>query len=333
MKHFRKASVGLVGVLAFAMTAGSALAGTTVKIAAEEPGGGWYSYSATFTKVIEKDTNGEINVEIIPRGGGFANPTAVNRGAEFGFTTSNAAAWARDGLEEVYKGKKAENIVTVTSALQAGYTILMARKAYVDKTGYKTLAEMLSAPTPPKIGMEPTGSQVPMLANIIFETLGTSLKELRDKGAITQVSSSQLSGLVTDNRIDLYFENVPAGQATVTEVTLTNDMYYVPIPEKALTALANAGLATGVMPKGTYRLQDADYKTAISGNIIIANKNVPDDVVYDVLKALIDNKDYIQEQHAALKYWKPAAGCQPENAVLPLHPGAEKLCKELGYLK
>ncbi len=323
----------MAGGFALAMTAGQAFAGEVVKIAAEEPGGGWYSYSATFAKLIDANKDAGLTAEIIPRGGGFANPTSVDRNiAQFGFTTSNAAAWAKSGLEAVYKGKKAENIRTVTGAMQAAYTIVMARKAYVDKTGYKTLEEMLNAPKLPKMGMEPTGSQVPMLADMIFHSMGTSLAELRDKGAIVQASSGQLSDMVTDGRIDLYFENVPSGQATVTETTLTNDMYYVPLPDKVLSALAQAGLPTGIMPKGTYRLQDADYKTALSATIFITNKDVDDDAVYNVLKTLVDNQGYIEEQHAALRYWDPKAGCQPENAVLPLHPGAEKLCKELGYL-
>jgi TRAP transporter TAXI family solute receptor len=333
MKHLQLAAAALAGGFALAM-AGGAYAADTIKIGAQEPGGSFYSYAATFAKLIDDNKANDLITEIIPRGGAFGNPTAVNKGvADFGFTTSNTAAWARDGLQEVYKGEKAANIRTVTGAMQSAYTMILARKAYIDSIGNKSLEEMLKSSTPPRIGLKPTGSQVPIIADMVFKSLGTSLEELRGKGAITQAASGQITSMVTDGRLDLYIENAPAGQATITEMTLTNDMVFVPFPQKVLDDLKSAGLPTGVMAKDTFKGVTADYPNPVSATVLITGKDVPEKTVYNVLKTLVDNKTYIGEQHAALKGWDPAAGCQPENAVLPLHPGAEKLCKELGYLK
>lgn len=329
-----KISFGIVfASIAFAATSSIASA-QTIKIGTQEPGGSFYSAGVTFAKLIEDNKAAGITAEIIPRGGAFGNPIAVDKGvAQFGFTTSNTAAWARDGLQEVYKGVKAEKIRTVTGAMQDAYTMVIARKAYVDSTGYKSLEQMLKAPTPPRIGLKPTGSQVPIIADMVFKTMGSSIADLRAKGAITQASSGQITGMITDGRLDVYIENAPAGQATVTEMTLTNDMVFVPFSVKTLADLAKDGLPTGVMPKNTFKGQTEDYRTPVSATIFIASKDVPEKVVYDVLKTLVDNKAYIGEQQAAFKQWDPAAGCQPENAVLPLHPGAQKFCKERGFLK
>jgi TRAP transporter TAXI family solute receptor len=320
---------------AVALTLAGAAGAETIKIAAQEPGGSWYSYGATFGKLIDDNKAADLTVEIVPRGGGFANPSAVDKNlSQFGFTSSNAAAWAVSGMEEVYKGQKAQNIRTVTGAMQAAYTMIIARKAYVDSTGLKTLEAMLKAPTPPRIGLKPTGSQVPMIADMMFQSAaGVSLAQLRSKGIVTQAAPGQLTSMLADGRLDVYIENAPAGTATVTEMTLTNDMVFIPISDKVLADLAKAGLPTGPMPKGTFKGQDADYPNPVSATIFITNKDVSEKTVYNVLKTLVDNRSYIGDQHAALKFWDPKAGCQPENAVLPLHPGAEKLCKELGYLK
>lgn len=316
------------------MVAGVARA-DTIKIAAQEPGGSWYSYGATFAKLIDDDKAAGLTAEIVPRGGGFANPSSVDKNlAQFGFTTSNAAAWAVSGLEEVYKGQKAQNLRTVTGAMQAAYTMVIARKDYVEKSGVKTFDDMMKASNPPRIGLKPTGSQVPMIADMMFKSAaGVSLADLRAKGIVTQAAPGQLTSMLADGRLDVYIENAPAGTATVTEMTLTNDMVFLPISDKVLADLAKSGLPTGPMPKGTFKGQDADYRNPVSATILITNKDVPEKTVYDVLKTLVDNRGFIGEQHAALKFWDPKAGCQPENAVLPLHPGAEKLCKELGYLK
>lgn len=333
MKMFRLSAALVAGGIALSAT--TALAGETVKIAAQEPGGSWYSYGATFAKLIDDNKAAGLTAEIVPRGGGFANPSAVNKNiSQFGFTSSNAAAWAVSGLEEVYKGQKHENMRTVTGAMQAAYTMVIARKAYVEQSGLKTFDEMIKSPKPPRIGLKPTGSQVPMIADFMFQSAaGVTLAELRNKGIVTQAAPGQLTSMFADGRLDVYIENAPAGTATVTEMTLTNDMVFVPISAKVLADLAKVGLPTGPMPKGTFKGQDADYMNPVSATILITNKDVSEKTVYDVLKTLVDNKAYIGEQHAALKFWDPKAGCQPENAVLPLHAGAEKLCKELGYLK
>jgi len=330
----RKTLLQTVGASCAILIGLSAANAETIKIAAEEAGGGWYSYSATFTKIIEKSTGGKIDVEIIPRGGGIANPPVVDRHiADFGFSTSNATAWARDGLQTVYKGKKHPNVRAVIGGLQFAYTIVMARADYVKKTGLKTLDDMMSADDLPQVGMEPTGSQVPVIADFIFDSMGTSLKELRAKKTLTQVSSSQLAQLIRDGGIDLYFENVPAGQATVTEVTLTNDIFYVPMSDKVLADLAKVGLPTGYMPKGTFKGQTEDYKTALSATVFIVNKDVPEETVYQVTKALVENAETLQAEHGALKAWDPKVGCQPEQTIVDLHPGAARYYRERGWIK
>jgi TRAP transporter TAXI family solute receptor len=329
-----KIHIGIFAASIALLVTNSIASAETIKIGTQEPGGSFYSAGVTFAKLIDENKAAGLTTEIIPRGGAFGNPTAVERGiAQFGFTTSNTAAWARDGLQEVYKGVKAEKIRTVTGSMQNAYTMVIARKAYVDSTGFKTLEQMLKAPKLPRIGLKPTGSQVPIIADMVFKTLGTSLADLRAKGAITQASAGQITGMITDGRLDVYFENAPAGQATVTEMTLTNDMVFVPLADKTLDALAKEGLPTGVMPKNTFKGQTEDYRNPVSATVFITSKDVAEKVVYDVLKTLVDNKTYIAEQQAAFKLWDPAAGCQPVNAVLALHPGAEKFCKERGYLK
>ncbi len=103
----RRIKTVVIGMATLLACASGAQAETIIKISAEDPGGCWYSYSAIFARIIEQATKGEIRSEIVPRGGGIANPSIVNlHKSDFGFTTSNAAACARDGLEDVYKGKK-----------------------------------------------------------------------------------------------------------------------------------------------------------------------------------------------------------------------------------
>ena len=323
-------SMTLVSAVLFSANSFSA----EVKMISQEPGGSWYSYGSTFGKLITEQTNRKITVNVLPRGGGLTNPRVVNQGqADFGFTNSNAAVWARDGLGEAYKGRESKDIRAVVGDLQIGYTFIIARKSWVEETGNNTLEKILSPSSNARISMKPTGSQVPMLADYIFQSLGTSLSKLRAKGLITQVGGGQTAQMIRDNAIDVYIECAPAGQATVTEITLTSEMVFIPFPEKTLEFMAERGVPKGVMPAGSFKGLDKDYNNPISPTIFITNKNVPEDIVYEVTKVLVENEAKIKQLHAPFKSWEPKQGAQIESTLIELHPGAARYYREKGWIK
>ncbi|SFC25904.1 TAXI family TRAP transporter solute-binding subunit [Tropicimonas isoalkanivorans] len=306
----------------------------TVKLISMPPGGSWYSYGSTFGEIISRSAGElDLNVEVMPRGGGMANPVAVNQGvADLGFVTSNAAVWARDGIGEEFKGRESKDITTVVGGLQTSYTTVVARKAYVDETGNDTLEKVLSAEELPRIAMKPTGSQVPIVANYMFEALGTSLEELRGKGAIVQVETAQIAQMLRDGTADVYVENAPIGQATMTETTLTSDMVFLPVGETVLSHMETLGMPTGTMPAGSYKGLETDYVNPTSPTLLIANRNVDEDAIYQVTKSLVESRDEIAETYAPLSGWDPQAGAQPNQAVLELHPGAARYYREQGWI-
>ncbi|WP_234976360.1 TAXI family TRAP transporter solute-binding subunit [Vibrio quintilis] len=303
----------------------------SVKIIAEEPGGGWYTYGTTFARLIAEKTDNQYTVSLIPRGGGMTNPVAVNNGkADFGFATSNAAAWAKFGLTDIYKGRKNNNIMSMLNGLQEAYTLIAARKDWVEKTGNNTLEKIIKAKDV-VIATSPTGSQVPIIADFMFKALGTSLKELRSDGKLIQIGGGQMSQMLRDKTIDIFIENVPANHPSVTEMTLTTDLVYIPFPTKVLKALADVGLPTGVMKAGTYKGQTENYINPVSASVFITNSNVDTETVYAITKALVESQAKIKASHAPLKVWDPEKSVS--QSVLPLHPGAKKYYQEKGWLK
>lgn len=85
------------------------------------------------------------------------------------------------------------------------------------------------------------------------------------------------------------------------------------------------------IPGGVYPGVDTDSMTIGTGTLMIANKDVPDEVVYEFLKGI-----YSQEgiDYLTAAYGDRAAQMTIENGnknlVAPLHPGAEKFWKEMG---
>lgn len=313
---------------------GVAQASVESTIISQPPGNSWYTYGTTFSRVVPDATNNEYKIKLIPRGGGMTNPIAVNDAkADFGFVTANTVVWARDGITDLYKDKKSENMRLVLGNLQEAYTIIIARKSWVDQTGNNTLEKIVNADKV-VIAMKPTGSQVPIIADFLFKTLGTDLDTLKAKGKVIQISGGQASQMLRDNTVDVYIDNVPAMHPNLTEMTLTTDVVYIPHDKKQLDELAKLGLPTGTMPAGTYQGQTADYVNPVSATTFIAGANVKEETVYNVTKALVENEKKLKESSAALASWNPA-NIEKEAAELnvELHPGAAKYFREQGWLK
>ncbi|MGR6980167.1 TAXI family TRAP transporter solute-binding subunit [Testudinibacter sp. P27/CKL/0425] len=118
----------------------------------------------------------------------------------------------------------------------------------------------------------------------------------------------------------------------LTEMTLTNDVVYIPYPQNVLDALAEVGLPTGTMPSGTYKGQTQDYVNPVSATVFITNTKVADDTVYNVTKALVEKQQQLKEAHAPLTYWKPELIAQ-DAEWFELHPGVAKYFREQGWIK
>ena len=82
--------------------------------------------------------------------------------------------------------------------------------------------------------------------------------------------------------------------------------------------------------------QDKPVYTMPMLGLVICNKNVPDDIVYAVVKAIAENTDELAKGHPQMKEATLALVKQTIDQgamVIPMHPGAEKYLREVGIIK
>jgi TRAP transporter TAXI family solute receptor len=94
----------------------------------------------------------------------------------------------------------------------------------------------------------------------------------------------------------------------------------------------NPFYAWATIPGGMYRGTDTDTTTFGVRATFVTSADVPENVVYEVVKAVFENFDDFKNLHPAF------ASLTKEEMVsaglsAPLHPGAEKYYKEVGLLK
>jgi TRAP transporter TAXI family solute receptor len=87
-----------------------------------------------------------------------------------------------------------------------------------------------------------------------------------------------------------------------------------------------------VIPAGTYRGVDTDTPSFQDSALWVANKDVPDEVVFKLLE-LIYSEEGLKHMVGQKKTFKDMSlDTGATNIVTPFHPGAEKFWKEKGKL-
>ncbi|MDA1235611.1 MAG: TAXI family TRAP transporter solute-binding subunit, partial [Acidobacteria bacterium] len=260
------------------------------------------------------------------------NPILVDRGTEtIALAQAATAAWAMEGDERAYGGKKYTNIRALAGGLNAVWQMALLRESYIERTGNDTLEKALLSNKPIRIVMKPNGSVVPILADRIFEAVGTSREEIVAKGGeIIQVSANQIPTLLRDGRADLYFESAIRGHPTITEVTATERIRFMDLPARVLTALSGPGLTPVPMPKW-FEGQTGPTDGVDMGTVLIAHKDLPDDLAYAIARTVCENKDDMASSHKAWLDFDPRLAGQPAQTGIPLHPGAELYYREKGW--
>jgi len=87
-------------------------------------------------------------------------------------------------------------------------------------------------------------------------------------------------------------------------------------------------LSLSTIPAGSYSSMTEDYHTVGLFNFAIAHKDLPDDLVYRVVKSVYENHDQLVKAHPAAK--ETIAANVGRDSFLPFHPGAVRYYREIG---
>jgi TRAP transporter TAXI family solute receptor len=93
----------------------------------------------------------------------------------------------------------------------------------------------------------------------------------------------------------------------------------------------NAYYRKATIPGGMYRGTDTDTKTFGVGATFVSSANVPEEVIYHVVKAVFDNFDQFKKLHPAFEVLKKEEMVK-DGLSAPLHDGAVKYYKEAGLM-
>lgn len=165
---------------------------------------------------------------------------------------------------------------------------------------------------------------------VLMERHGTKKSDFK---LATELTSTEQSQALCDGKIDAYGYTVGvpnAGVAVATDgcdaeiINLNGDVEKKLVSEFDYYAFAN-------IPKGTYKTTSSDVTTFGVMATFVTSADVPDDVVYEVTRAVFENIDDFRALHPAFKNLDPKKMIK-DGLSAPLHAGAVKYYKEQGWM-
>jgi TRAP transporter TAXI family solute receptor len=154
-----------------------------------------------------------------------------------------------------------------------------------------------------------------------------------DLALATEYKGSEMAKQLCDGNIDAMIYTIGHPAAAIKEATTTCDARLVSVTGAPIDALVNDNpfYRVATIPGGMYAGTDGDTTTFGVGATFVTSASIPDDTVYVVAKAVMENIDDFRQLHPAFANLDPAEMVKAGLSA-PLHPGAEKAYKELGLL-
>jgi len=311
MKRVLTVAAALVGLSVLLSSTGLA---QQYRMMTGPQGGSWYPLGGALANIIRSELD-DVSIRILP-GGGIANVLGVEKGKShlsFGNANSTADAIAgRPPFEE-----PAEHVRHVATLYPQVFQAVVAGDAGIESIGDLRGRNVA-------VGLRGhTGEQ---LARQMLDINGLTYDDL---GSVNHVNYTDSVSLMKDGHIDAFIIITTIPASAVMDVATARDVKILEIPDESFEALReryNPHYVRRTIPAGTYPDQPEDIKTFGTWTHFIAHDEVPADVVYDMLAALVQHREDLGSIVNALK------GVTPETFVIdvgvPYHPGAERYYRD-----
>lgn len=290
-----------------------------VRIVSGPSGGSWYPLGAKMAEIFGKIEG--LSVSNGP-GGGVGNVLDVNKKeAELGWTYGHTSYDGFKGNAPVFKSAN-PNVRHLATFYPAGLQTVVPAKS--DIKSYKDLKTKNLSPGKLKW----SGYAA---AKMIYAKYGFSVEDVKKGGGtVHHVGYSDSVSLMKDGHIDAFTALTSVPQASLLDLEFSPGVRFLSIDKAILGGILkdNPGYIKLDVTKDHYKSIKSPVTTLGAVTIMVVNKDVPDDVVYKITKALWDNHGDLVKVKGV---WKKV---KLENALLgaalPVHPGAKKYYTEKG---
>jgi TRAP transporter TAXI family solute receptor len=277
------------------------------------PGGIYYVYGEELAKILTEKL--AITVNPLPTQGPVHNVKLLDSGgAQLGLITMGVGLQGWNGTGDWPAGRQYRNMRALFPMYDTPFQTVV-----LQRSGITTIAQLdkKRVYVGPKAGTG--GTYIPA----ILKLLGISAEI--SYGSFDVAATELLAGSA-DTIVTLTGAPVPAVQTVEAKEPIT----FIGLSPEQIAAVRKAmpEFSPSKIAAGTYHGLEKDYVTIGVYNFAIGRADLPDDLVYQLVKAVFES------QPRLLKASPAASDTLPQNVVkdtfLPFHPGAVRYYREIG---
>ena len=277
------------------------------------PGGVYYIYGDALAKILTEKVGIAINP--LPTQGPVHNVKLVDSGgAQLGLITMGVGLQGWNGTGDWTSGKQLRNMRALFPMYDTPFQAVV-----LQRSGITTFAQLDKK----RVGVGPKAGTGGTYLPAIMKVLGISTE--MNYGSFDVAATQLLDGSV-ESFVTLTGAPVPAIQQVeakepVTFLSLSPEQ--IDTIRKAMPEFSSSKIAAG-----TYRSLNKDYDTFGVFNFAIGRADLPDDLVYQLVKAVFESQPRLLKVHSAASETLPQN--VDKNTFLPFHPGAVRYYREIG---
>lgn len=286
-----------------------------VSLATGGTAGTYYPIGAAITAIITKYVPG-IDATAESTGASVANLKMI-RDQEVDFilgaaNTSLAAYKGDDPFEQ-----PVENIRGISALYPETFHFMV-----LQNSGMKTLSDLKGK----RVAVGAPGSGTERTAKIVLAGHGLTYDDIKPQF----LSFGEGVTALKDRLIDCAIVGSGIPTSAVVDASATLDINLLSVDQEVLNELTQqfSFLMPVTIPEGTYKGVNKDVLTCASPALFTTHKDIDEETVYAITKALFEHLDELESAHAQGKNVTLESALK--GMSIPLHPGAEKFYKEKG---
>jgi len=311
-------SILTAAALASALTLPVAAPAQQVTLMTGPQGGVWVPLGGSLKGMWEKAIPG-LSVQMQP-GAGIANVRGVDEGkAQIGFGNTITTV---DGLagRPPYP-KQVTKVCQVANLYPQYYQMVVPADAKIN-----TIADLKGK----TMVTQPKGNSSEIINQHILQVSGMNYQSLAKVNFLA--SYTDAVSLMKDGHAQVFTLGTTVPASSVMDLASARDVKLIGIDAKILADMKkiNPGYSKLTIKAGTYPKQDKDVDVIGYATHIIAACDLPEDLVYKMVKAMAANVADMSASNKAIAGLTPKI--MAEDVGVPLHKGAAKFYKETGAI-
>ncbi|MPZ67808.1 MAG: TAXI family TRAP transporter solute-binding subunit [Pseudonocardiaceae bacterium] len=174
------------------------------------------------------------------------------------------------------------------------------------------------------VGAPGSGNEV--ATRLVFESLGMSFDDVD----VQRYAYVETARALQEGQLDAGSWVVGEGHGTLRELEATDAIHLIPMcPQEVEMVTAEHPFYTmHTIAGGTYSTVEEDVDTIALWNVVVVDASFPDDLAYEVVKAIYENVALINQVYEPGEEYLVLDTLA--NSPAPLHPGAIRYAEEQG---